>query len=232
MISTFVLPCKFNFAVYDSIRSIREHYPHDSEIIVIDSDSGDKQYIEHLREDGVIVEEACNKNFITGAIWYAFRKFKRERYYFLHDSMILKGRLDQFNEAPAVSIRYFNSGRWLDKFTGDSHGQNGFGFDSEESRLWGMQQLSMHTSYVLPDLFTGLFGSALICSREVLEKLDKAGFSKILPTQKSVEDQAMERLWGIALHNEGYDIKTNTVAGNHNDNPSTALIEKAFYVRQ
>ena len=232
MISTFVLPCKFNLAVYDSIRAIREHYPHDSEIIVIDSDSRDKKYIEHLREDGVIVEDAYNKNFVTGAIWYAFKKFKRERYYFLHDSMILKGRLDQFNEAPAVSIRYFNSGNEIARFGNDPFGADGFGFDDAVSRAWAVQQLAAHTSYVLPDLFTGLFGSALICAREVLEKLDRAGFSKILPTQKSVEDQAMERLWGIALHNEGYDIKTNTVAGNHNDNPSTALIEKAFYVRQ
>ena len=229
---TFVLPCKFNFAVYDSVRAINEHYPDDSEIIVVDSDSEDKQYMKFLREEDVIVEDIKNYHYITGAIWHAYKTFKRERYYFLHDSMILKGRLDEFVEPSVVSIRYFNSGNRLRNWIpNDPRGALGFGFDDEYSRHWSISQLEDHTSYELPDLFTGLFGSALICNRDVLEKLDASGFSKILPTQK-IEDQSMERLWGVALHNEGYDIKTNTVCGNHNDNPSSELIEKKFYVRR
>ena len=228
---TFVMPCKFNSVIYESIEAIRKFYPNDSEIIVVDSDSEDKGYVDVLRGKGIIVDDVKNKNYLTGAIWHTFKNHKRSRYYFLHDSMIIKSRLDRFVNCPATSVRYFNSGNRLRAWIpGDVTGAQGFGFDDEGSRMWAAKKLSLHTNYIIPNLFTGLFGSALLCSRQVLENIYSSGFSNILPTRK-IEDQTMERLWGIALHNEGYDVKTNTVCGNHNDNPSNDIIEKRIYVR-
>jgi len=225
---TFIIPCRYNGAIFECVKSIKAHYPNDAEIIVVDSDSPDKSYFKKLEQMGVTIADAKNVNYITGAIWYAFREFERKKYIVLHDSMKLKSRLDKKISASATSVRYFNSGDFLrGRSSPDGEGEE-FGWDNPFSRFWSLQQLEAHTSYTIPEVYPGLFGSALICDRSVLEKLHGTGFSKILPTTK-IEDQSMERLWGIALYHEGYDIKTNTVAGDHCNGPSQEIVEKTFF---
>ncbi len=69
--------------------------------------------------------------------------------------------------------------------------------------------LRKNTPYRLPELFTGVTYSVFFCKRSVLENLHQAGLSKILPENKT-QDQSMERVWGIALTQAGYDIKQKT----------------------
>ena len=227
MRKTFIIPCKFIASkpvIYDCVQSINNTYGNSAEIIVIDSDSSDKSYFPILRELGVIVDDAVNQHYISGAIWYAFEKYARDYYCIVHDSMVLKKTLDQYDQNDVTSIRYFNSGRFF-RNAGGGVNLGEFGFDNLEQFTWVEEQLFLHTSYSIPDRFTGLFGSALLCKRETLEKLHNKGFSKVLPCNK-LQDQGMERAWGIVLTHEEYDIKKHTVAGDHNRNPDNSIIEK------
>jgi hypothetical protein len=64
----------------------------------------------------------------------------------------------------------------------------------------------------MEDDFSALFGPMLLCKREILDKLYKNGFSKVLPTNKD-ESMAMERVWGSVLYTEGYKINLHTIMG-------------------
>ena len=47
--------------------------------------------------------------------------------------------------------------------------------------------------------------NSMICKKTVLDKLKSKKLDLILPTNKN-ESQAMERVFGMALHHEGYDV--------------------------
>jgi len=227
MHSTFIIGCKFvagNPVVYDCVRSIKEVYGDSAEIIVIDSDSEDKSYFSVLRDLGVVVDDAVNHHYTSGAIWYAFEKYVRDSYCFLHDSMTVKEKIDDYAKSDITSIRYFNSGRFFREYGGGLY-PGEFGFDSVEQFKWVNEQFRLHTSYSIPERFTGLYGSTSVCKRETLERLHKEGFSKVLPTNKH-QDQGMERAWGIALTLGGYDLKAHTIGGDTNANPDSSIIGK------
>ena len=58
-----------------------------------------------------------------------------------------------------------------------------------------------------------------------MKKLKENNFNKILPTNKN-QSMAMERLFGIALRQEGYDL-SNSVQGDHSNKPlNTSNFEK------
>ena len=52
-----------------------------NKITVIDSNSPDKSYFKKLKKKRVIVYNAKNKNYDTGAYWYAYNKFKKVNFF-------------------------------------------------------------------------------------------------------------------------------------------------------
>ena len=73
----FVIPCKYTSKspIIECVKSIRRHYPNDL-IVVVDSDSDDKSYFEEVGKYDAIVEDVSNKNFVNGALWHCFKKYK------------------------------------------------------------------------------------------------------------------------------------------------------------
>ena len=91
--SIFVIPCYFNIenpVIFNCINSIQKFHPN-SNIVVIDSGSSDKSYFSFLKEKNVTIEDVNNRNYDTGAYWYAFKKYKNKYslFYFIHDSVNL-----------------------------------------------------------------------------------------------------------------------------------------------
>ena len=149
MHSTFVIGCKFLAArpvVYECVRSIKKVYGDSAEIIVIDSDSEDKSYFSVLRDLGVVVDDAVNHHYTSGAIWCAFEKYIRDSYCFLHDSMTVGGKIDDYVKNDITSLRYFNSGKFFREYGGGLY-PGEFGFDSVEQFEWVNEQFLLHTSY-------------------------------------------------------------------------------------
>ena len=73
----FVIACYYdgsNNSIFECVNSIKRYYK-SPQIAVIDSNSPDKSYFEKLKEKGVIVYNAKNRNYDTGAYWYAYNKF-------------------------------------------------------------------------------------------------------------------------------------------------------------
>jgi glycosyltransferase involved in cell wall biosynthesis len=229
----FVIPCYFDPSrpvIFDCVASIRLYHP-DSEIIVIDSGSKDKSYFQELAKFNVVIKDINNQYYDTGAYWYAYKNFPEyDFFYFLHDSIVLNKSILHLLNYPVTSVGYFMSHdglgavylqqklssilkKYLKFKLGITRLRNdAVGFDSAESKNWAAQQLS-RTKYFIPKVFISLFGPMMAVNRFVLDKLDGSGLSSILPTNKS-QQMTMERIFGIALGLEGYDITENALLGN------------------
>jgi hypothetical protein len=229
----FILPCYFDPqrpVIFDCVKSIRQYHP-DSHIYVVDSGSADKSYFEVLKASNVNVLDVNNQHFDTGAYWYAYKNLPEyDFYYLLHDSIVLNKSILHLKDFPITSIGYFMSHdgigavylqqklssilkKYLKFKLGIARLRNdAVGFDSAESKNWAIQQLSK-TKYFIPKVFVSLFGPMMAINRSVLDKLDNSGLSLILPTNKT-QQMTMERIFGIALGLEGYDITENSLLGN------------------
>jgi len=87
----FVLCCKEGMYIERCVESIRKfHLDH---IIIVDSASKDKSYMERIlnKYDNVIIEDIDNKNYEYGSIMHSFLKYKDQYkiFIFMQDAMFL-----------------------------------------------------------------------------------------------------------------------------------------------
>jgi hypothetical protein len=230
----FVIACNFdgsNRAIYDCVASIRKFHPK-SDILIVDSNSANKKYFELRNLPRVEIADIANKNYDSGAYWFAYHNKKQYNYYyFIHDSVIFKKNVEFTMKDSFTSVRYFISkkeiggfkfvkGRLdsikyiLSKFVKflNITDIDGFGYDNFKQIQWSLMSLKK-TNYFFPNIWNSVFGPMFFCDREVLTKLKRNNFHKILPSNKN-EQMSMERLWGIALTQEGYNV-ANTLQGDH-----------------
>ena len=233
----FSITCKFdpaNPVVLSCIESIQEHHP-GSIIHVVDSDSEDKSYYEQVTAIGAVVQDIKNKSLTTGNIWHTYEEHPDyDYYYFLHDSMLIKENLLDLTEQDVTALRYFRSWNGIGWTPAEvPTGDNGFVYP--ETFNWANSQLLTKTTYrpTSGQRFAALFGPILMCKRSVLDKLKQAGFDKIRPTTKR-QSEAMERVWGMVLGMEGYDLSKLSIQGYCYDPgyQEAHRLEKIFLRRQ
>jgi hypothetical protein len=200
----FVIPCKynnnFNFIV-DLCKDIRSYHSNE-EIVVIDSGSDNKDYFKLIESYNVIIEDINNKNWMIGAYWYAFKKYDRNFYYFLHDSMKVKGSLDSFKEKDLTIMCYFDRG----------YGDNFNGFENKINEL---------TKYTYLRGGLGVYGPIFFCKRNVMKLLQDMEADKILPNNKQ-ETGWCEGSYGFFFEHHGFNLKECSLYGNvlENEQPN------------
>tara|TARA_R110000824_G_scaffold28264_13_gene95245 strand:- start:973 stop:1689 length:717 start_codon:yes stop_codon:yes gene_type:complete len=210
----FIIPCKYNSGltkediknsyVFKSIASIRLHHRNEK-ILVVDSDSDNTEYLNIIGGlPNVFVADAKNKNYLDGAIWYAFDNFPDEKWYCsLQDTIILKHNLYEFinGEELFYSLMWWpetiNPGtvemQWLDGMFND------------------------YLKYDLPKVqgrvsFVGCWGPCFVGKRETLQIFKDNNLHRCLPVDK-FGAQMSERLWSICLGIENINVQDNTIDG-------------------
>jgi hypothetical protein len=199
----FVIPCKYNSKypfVLNLISSIRKYHPTEK-IVVVDSDSENKEYFDKLKNYDVIIEDVSNKNWMVGAYWHAFKKYPNEEYYFfMHDSMIVKDNLDYLKENDLTILCHFN--RLITDFN-----------------FWG-NRISSESEY---DYFydgLGCYGPIFFCKNKVMNRMLDMGADKFLPTNKQ-ETGYCEGCYGFFLEEQGYNLKECSLYGDVLENESS-----------
>lgn len=246
----FVISCYFdgtNNAIFDCTNSIINNYDN-PKILVIDSDSPDKTYFEKLRSISIEVLDSRNKNYDTGAYWIGFNKYNDyDHYYFLQDSIKIKQNLSLFEKHNLTTFRYFLSidriggfkldktkknfiNKLIDFFKINKKIHDIFGFDSDDQLEWSREQLKK-TNYFLSKSWLSVFGPMFICKKAVMQKLYKNNFHKVLPTNK-IQQMCMERLFGIALQQDGLDVSNSIQGENFSTLFDNNKFEKTFYKRK
>lgn len=206
----FVIPCKYNEKsnIIGLITKIKELY-HDEKILVCDSFSDDKSYLEKLNTE-IILE---NKNYVDSAVWSAYENYPDENYFYvLHDSMVLHKKLPKED---FVSYMYFTGA-----------------YDNYIQEEYVRKSLSdMNITHKNNGEFIGLFGITFSCKREILDKLYNKGLNKILPSNKN-EMCGSERIWGIVLKEIGIDITKHSIVGKYMVNPISDVLSKFLLLRK
>lgn len=185
----FALVCRFDRkrpVVVESVRTIRRLYP-DAEIVVTDSASEDKSYFAEMHRLGAKVEDIGNRHYEAGALWHVNAKYPRDHYFFMQDTVILRDRVDDLAQHDVSGMMWWN----------------GWDGCAPKHLDWGREALARSEYAWLDDGFKMVFGCMLFCRREVLDRLAKKRFDRVLPDDKT-GSESMERLFGIALQHEGY----------------------------
>ena len=198
----FVIACKYSGThnyIINLIKSIREFHP-EEEIVIVDSDSQDKTYFDVVKKYNVFIEDVQNTNWMIGAYWYAFKKYKRDFYYFLHDSMIIKGNMDYLKNKDLTLLCYF------DREVNSSFNQYA-------------NRINAETKYVYNPKGFGCYGPIFFCKRKVMEKLLEKHVDKILPLNKQ-ETGCCEGSYGFYFESEGYNLTECALFGNVLENQS------------
>lgn len=189
----FIIACKWveHSKLFELVESIKKNQP-EEKIVVVDSNSNDKSYFEKIKND-CIIEDFGNSNYLEGALWYCYEKYKDENFFYLvQDSMILKKNLNFLKDKDVTHLSYF-----------PYHYNYQYG-----NQMYQYCSTILHEKtnykYIVPKY--AIFGSTLYLKREVLDKLKINGFNNVLPTNK-MEMESLERLWAVVLEQEGYNVE-------------------------
>ncbi len=184
----FVIPCRFDPkrpVIFNCVYQIKRHHP-DAKILVVDSDSENRSYMDVLRPLGIQVDAAANKHYEVGALWHAYEHHPADHYFLLQDAAVVKDNLDDLQRHAVSGMMYADD--WL--------GCSPCHID------WARENIGKSEYTFLEGGFHMIFGCMLFTKREVLDRLHARNFHRVLPTDK-VGSCAMERLLGIALQHEG-----------------------------
>ena len=221
----FIIPCKYtaNSPIVDCIRSIRKRYLNDL-IVIVDSDSDDKSYFDLVEEYNVVIEDISNKNFLDGALWYCFEKYKNENFFYLiQDSMKIKMNFDYVEDDDFTCISSFPNTCWSENFEGGSAAQINFSKNALKKTNY---------EYLGPEVdWHPVFGISFFISRSLLQTLKDNGMDKYLPTSK-MEMEASERVWGMVLYQEGIDVKSACIMDTPIHTRPNPIISKTWLYRQ
>lgn len=191
----FVIPCKYNPEfpfVIKLVESIRKFHP-DEKIVVVDSDSEDKSYFFEVEKYDVIVEDVQNLNWMVGAYWHTYKKYPNEDfYYFLHDSMLIKGNTDFLKEKDLTVLMYFD--RSIGNFN-----------------TWG-ELIKLNSEYEYVFSGNGCYGPIFLCKNKVMKRMLEMRADKFLPSSKA-ETGYCEGCYGFFLEEQGYDLKECALYG-------------------
>ena len=185
----FVIPCRFDPAkpiVFECVMSIMRHMPNER-IFVMDSCSEDQQYLATLVGLGCTIAKG-NEHYEAGAYWFAYENFPDEDFFYLiHDSLLVLQDLTHYKSEDVTPLSVLKD--WSNVIAAHKE--------------WAEEVIKQSDYEYMTKGFAMLLGTMSFTKRSVLDKLYAKNFHKVLPTDK-IGSQSMERLWGIALAQEGY----------------------------
>lgn len=173
------------------------------QILVVDSGSEDRSYLEWCLDHGCKVAPINNKLYSFGAHAWAMRHYGEVNYfYFMMDSLIVNANLDEFRERPVTVMRHFSS---------QVHDW-GWTETGEHLSVWGHHQLE-RMGISVPSAYHGVMGPIYFMQRDIIDKLDHMGYFFTQTSSKYLLC-GMERVSGIVLESIGVDV-TRSLQGHH-----------------
>jgi len=197
----FIIPSKYvpTSPLFQCIDTITHFHPNEK-ILVVDSYSDDDSYLKSCKErDNVIVSQYKNKHYECGALYYAYKEFPDEPYYALiQDSVFLNASWEEFLcDDRTYNLLYFDEGPFL------------------QMELNYTNEVIKNTEYehYVNDHHVGMFGMLGVYKSDMMKTMTKKNLLEAaLPVDK-FGSQMTERILGICLMQDGYEIKRDSIDG-------------------
>lgn len=213
----FICPCKNvqkeNPVVLDFVKSIQITNPN-HDILICDSNSPEKEYLDLLLSN-VLIEEN-NEHFGESALYTAFTKYPNYDYYFiLHDSALVNDNIEPFCDSEFLAAYgFFDGGTWSDNI------------DNGDRKRWAKERLALTDYKYLEGNVNCIYGSMFLIKRALLSELYRKGANLLMPLTKK-HSEAMERVWGMILAQEGYNSSEYNICGMLGEHvPNDGIISK------
>lgn len=188
----FIIPCKFSKksnSIISLVSQIRHFHPSEL-IMVVDSDSEDKEYFIDLEPFNIVIEDVANKNWMVGAYWHGYQTYPNEDFYFcFHDSMNVKANLNYLKERDLFTLATFN------RSVGGS-------FNAWNDRI--RNETTIDPKFIHHN-GKGCYGPIFGCKNKVMKSLYEKNAHKLLPSNKT-ETGYMEGAFGLFFESLGYDL--------------------------
>lgn len=196
----FVVPTKEAEFIFDCVASINEYHP-DADILIVDSDSENKDYMKKITNYGnnVIVSNFKNKNYEFGAILHGFLNYKNDYdvFFFIQDSMLIKRNMDssKLEEDMAWVFNAYYDGwtKWVR-----------FHVALQEQ----YPDFFNHPKYICPNGKLHIQYNSFVIRTETFDKcINSEIFSLIGPPKNKFGSMNWERLWTTIFLSNDIDIK-------------------------
>lgn len=197
----FIVPCKYNSEtpyIFQCAKAIDRFHPGET-VVVVDSYSEDKTYWFDCNGH-IEFWDIENINYGTNAFGEVYKAYPNEDFYYcIYDSLILQDNISYLEQFDVTAFRYFKTP------------PTGWGVDMNGRNLytWAQEQVD----WLIPQVFRGIMGPMFVASNEVMRALDEVYNIFDIKPKNKWELCAMERLYGIALENLGYDFWTHSPQG-------------------
>lgn len=209
----FIIPChntdKTNY-ITPCIQSILDTQKNIDNILVVDSASPNKDYIDKVKKlsSRVGVYKAENKNYDYGGYWHGYNFMRMPEvnaiHCFIHDSTILRRDI---TEDTKINNQLFTPFYWF---------QDRRNPDKEQEFNWLLGLLEDRGLTLPPDEL-GVFGPLFTAQPAFLKALRGLRLNEVKPEGKWQAVYAGELLWGYAAYNLGIDIKRCAYHGQLSD---------------
>ena len=192
----YVINTKFDKThpyIFDLVLSIRK-FDSEEHILIVDSGSEDKSYF-NIKDNffNITIADINNKNYCLGAYFYAYENFYSDYYYFMQDSLIVKGPLNYLKDKDLTLLGTFHRNNQYIDYCNIKCKNFKFGEYTDQG--------------------FGVYGPMWFCKRNVMDSLFNIGAASILPISKE-ENNASERLMGFLLENMNYNLLQCSMHGN------------------
>jgi len=220
----FVIPSKYveNISpIKECIDSIIKFHPKEK-ILIVDSYSDDVSYLkEFVKISNVIISKYKNKHYECGALYYAYKEYPKEHYYALiQDSIILRHSWEEFlfNDT-TYNLLYFDNYPLVQSI-----------HRPEREYVTNVIKKIDYDNNI--DGFVGIFGILAIYKQDIMKILiDKKVLETSLPIDKFGSEMT-ERIFGICLAQDGYDIINNSIEGNFWNKNKTMLSGLKYFQKK
>ena len=184
------------------LKSINLTIDFNEEVLVVCTDPTQKKMLTYLEKISkknnfnynLLIDKVNSAGYDTGAYIYAYKKYVRDYYIFLQDSLIVKNP-NWFNLF--LRIRNTNSLNAWFLFN--------LKWDNLEQKKWVVNKFPKN----IKTPCYGIFGPIFQISRKAMKKIDNSyKLSNFIPSNKIIGQQGMERGWSYLAINSGVEINS------------------------
>lgn len=192
---TYIIPChniESKGYILDCIASMKK-LNIDNPIVVVDSASPDKSYMDKIKAPNITILDIENKNYAFGALWKGIEAVDSAYYALVHDSCTFNTPIDPSVYQGQHFVPFY-------RFHNQEYSA------SQKYRDWIVKQVQDLCNYQIIDTTIGTLFGIFVASKKYLTKLKEDNFDKILPTEKMQAVYCDEVAWSLAAMNNGIDL--------------------------